>query len=167
MVQQLTTVVCEYDWSTGDTINSTEATTTGYYTLELTNNCNKTAKDSCSSGIPSLPITSTVEDTNACDFDLPITFNATGTHEDSMVWSNGTVGEFSTYNTTDTFYVDAVNRCGYDRSEFIVYDFTSRVDQVPDYDTCIYFDEIVSIPISTLNLNELTVNGEVYSDSNH
>ncbi len=156
---------CEYLWSTGDTTNTTEALSTGYYTIELTNNCDKSTKDSVFVEFLEYPLISDVADSNECSENFPVTFSATSSFADSIVWSNNVVGPQSTFNAPDSLYVTAYNACGVDIDTFVLRDYTPNIKQINDYDTCLFFDETVTIPFDTKHVEEIYLNGELFLDS--
>ncbi len=100
-----------YVWSTGEITPSIAVTSAGVYGVEVTTEFGCVGGDTVTLTFYPKPVVRLGEDTTVCE-ETPLSLRPWHTNADSLVWSDGSVGENLLVHYGNEYIVTAVNKCG-------------------------------------------------------
>ncbi len=103
---------CAILWSDNSTDPTLLVSTTGWYSVEVSNSCGAVLLDSTFVELNLNPTISSISDTVVCSSDFPLTYNFAGSNVDSILWSNGDTNFSTTYLDSGSMQVVAYSQCG-------------------------------------------------------
>ncbi len=150
-----------YEWSTGETSQTIDVSTTDTYEVTVTNNQSCTASDTVEIVIHNAPSPDLGGDYSLCDYDVPLSLDA-GSAGDTYNWSTGDSGQVIDVTTSDLYSVtvtDEYGCSGEDESQVTV-NPSPTPDLGEDIDVCNYNLPITLDPNTDAGYNYSWSNGE-------
>ncbi len=108
-----------YLWSTGETTAAIAVTSPGRYSVQVTSVYHCIGTDTILLNPYPLPSVFLQEDTTVCE-ETPLLLSPLQLNADSLVWSDGTVGNVLSVRYGGTYVVTAVNKCGNNADTIVV-----------------------------------------------
>ncbi len=100
-----------YVWNTGDTGAVYAAAEAGMYAVSVTTEYHCTGSDTILLTFHPKPVISLGPDTTVCE-ETPLLLVAKNINTDSLIWSDGSVGEMLSVKYGGTYIATGINRCG-------------------------------------------------------
>ena len=112
LTAQATTAGTNYLWSNQQTTSTIQVTSTGSYSLTFTDENNCVGKDTLMVTVNNSPNVNAGLDLTVCEYDFPVTVNATG-NGSSILWNTGAAAPFISVTQAGTYTVTttASNGC--------------------------------------------------------
>jgi gliding motility-associated-like protein len=110
----------KYKWNTGDTTSSYSATAPGIYWVAVTTEHGCVGTDSIELIIRPLPEVRLGSDTVVCKETPLLLYPMLHRYEDSLIWSDGTVGAQLTVTYGGEYVITGINRCGWNADTIFI-----------------------------------------------
>ncbi len=108
-----------YLWNTGDTTSVLDVSTAGMYYVDVYSALNCRGGDTIVLTYYPKPTVTLRGDTTVCD-EVPLEIRASAINADSIIWSNGVVGEVILIRDGGEYIATGVNKCGEDADTILV-----------------------------------------------
>ncbi len=100
-----------YSWNTGESTPSISVTSAGIYWVEVISEHRCVGRDTLDLSYYPKPVVSLGPDTAVCE-ETPLLLNPFRINTDSLLWSDGSVGNVLSIKYGGTYLVTAINKCG-------------------------------------------------------
>jgi hypothetical protein len=108
-----------YLWSTGQTTQQIQVSQAGLYSVSVIDINGCESSDEVQIQVLSSPNVNAGNDITVCDYDFPITLNATGNGAE-VVWSNGAVTPFTSVQSAGAYIVTTTSQNGCQASDTVI-----------------------------------------------
>jgi hypothetical protein len=108
-----------YLWSTGQTTQQIQVSQAGSYTVTVINANNCESTDTVQVQVLTAPNVNAGNDITVCEYDFPVTLNATGNGAE-VEWSNGATTPFTSVNTSGTYSVTTTAQNGCQATDSVI-----------------------------------------------
>jgi hypothetical protein len=108
-----------YLWSTGQTTQQIQVSQAGSYTVTVINANNCESTDTVQVQVLTAPNVNAGNDITVCEYDFPVTLNATGNGAE-VEWSNGATTPFTSVNTAGTYSVTTTAQNGCQATDSVI-----------------------------------------------
>ncbi len=140
-----------YLWSSGQTTQQIQVSQAGLYSVSVTDVNGCESSDEVQIQVLSSPNVNAGNDITVCDYDFPVTLNATGNGAE-VLWSNGSSTPFTSVSQAGTYFVTttAQNGCSATDSVIVI------------AESCVSLDDISS----NISIYPNPTNASIYVDLN-
>jgi len=156
-----------YLWSTGQTTQQIQVSQAGLYSVSVIDINGCESSDEVQIQVLSSPNVNAGNDITVCDYDFPITLNATGNGAE-VVWSNGAVTPFTTVQSAGAYIVTTTSQNGCQASDTVIVTADPcAIIQDISMNFSIYPNPVVDVLTININGNEIcnfeiqNLNGQV------